>query len=442
MKFLFLSSSLLHSDPESNGGGGAILKQIGDKVGDIAKTNETLLKNYDQLSKDTKSAMEEFTKAKNRLDSIEDITRSLQKLNMQLSHERRMAFGDPVQRIAADPEKRTLLVAMIARSLGGEVLDACGKRVKEVAKQLSLVDGIAQRDLDSANTPGSTFLDTNQVETDLYDVLASFGAYRTLDVRRVSAKATEIRLRTARAAMTFIDEAAQIGADSTKAGSRVTVTPKKIAGLINVSRELLDDDAVGAVNELLAEFGESAAYRLDWAAFSADGGSDSTDGGFTGMLGGGGTDVTAASGNTTVATTDFEDWVAVVANSPAGILSRPCRWWMHPTILVKALYIKDSNGRPIFNTAIEAPSSGSIGSILGFPTTMVPAAPSTDSAGARVAAFGDPFGVGVRIRRDMAFDRSEHFAFDTDEISFRATMRAAIKVKIATSIQVLKTAAS
>lgn len=430
-------SFLLDSNPDNHGGGA----DVAAAVKEIRDNTATLLKNYDQLSAETKKSMEEFTKAKNRLDSIEDVQRSMQRLNLQLNRESRMAFGDPVQRIVADKEKRELLVAMIARSLGGEVLEACGPRIRSLAKGLKLVDGIAQRDMDSGNTPGSTFLDTNEVERDIYDVLASFGAYRTLDVRYVSAKATEIPLKTARVAATFIDEAAAIGADSTKAGSRVTVTPKKIAALINVSSELLEDDVVGAVMDLLNDMAESSAYRLDWAAFSADGGADATDGGFTGMLAGAGTDVTAAAGNVSMATLDYDDVVAVLANAPSGILTRMCKWWLHPTILVKLLKIKDLSGRPIFNTAIEAPSLGSIGSILGYPVVPVHAAPTTDSAGARVMAFGDPNATAVRIRRDIRFDRSEHYAFNTDEITFRSTMRAAIRVKIATGVQVLKLAA-
>lgn len=416
---------LFDSNPDANGGG---IGEVLSAVKDIRNDQETLLKNYDQLTKETKSAMEEFTKAKNRLDSIEDVTRSLQKLNMQLNREKRLAFGDPVARIAQDPEKRNLFVARIAKDL--HILDACGPKIRAIAK-----------DLDSGNTPGSTMVANNEIEQDIYSVLANFGAYRTVDVRMIGAKATEISVKSARAAMAFVDEAAEIGADSTKAGSKVTITPKKIAGLISASRELLEDDVIGVVQDILNDFAESAAYKLDWITFAADGGADATDGGFTGMFTGG-TAVTAASGNVSLATTDYEDVVAVLANAPAGILSRMCKWWIHPTIIVKLLKIKDSNGRPIFNTAIEAPSYGSIGSILGFPVVPVPAAPSSDTTSALVAAFGDPMAMAVRMRSDIAFDRSEHFAFNTDEITFRAVLRAGAKIKAATGIQVLKLAAS
>ena len=330
----------------------AIQKQILDGVNEVKASNETLIKNYDQLSGETKKAMEEFTKASKRLDSVEDITNSMRKLQAHLTLERRSAFGSPAARIARDPEKRKLFIARMCKSL--DIVHAAPAEIKAICK-----------DLDSGNTPGSTYGANNELEQDIYDLLASYGAFRAFDVRMIGAKVTEVRLKTARVAAVFIDEAAAIGADSTKAGSKVTCTPGKIAALISVSSELLEDDVGGLVEDVLNDMAESIAFRIDWICTAADGGADSTDGGFTGILGGGGTARVAASGNVSVATLDYEDVLACVVNLPVGLLQRGgAKWFLNPTILAKMLYIKDGNGRPIFNTAIEAPSFGSIGTIL------------------------------------------------------------------------------
>ncbi len=119
------------------------------------------------------------------------------------------------------------------------------------------------------------------------------------------------------------------------------------------------------------------------------------------------------------------------------MLQRAARWWLHPTLLAAAIGVKDGNGRPIFQTALEAPSFGGIGSIFGFPVTLVGAAPSTNSASQKIACFGDPKAQAIRIRRDLRVDRSEQWAFDTDEITFRGTLRAASKTRLATAITVL-----
>ena len=417
-------------------------KAAAKTLSSIAEQNETLVKNYDQLSASTKKAMEDLTALKNKQDGdIQGISNAIAKLNLNIAHERRSAFGNPVDRITRDSEKRNLFVAMLAKTLGSDVLDACGPRIREAAKHLRVIEGMARRDVDTTGTPGSVFIDTNEVERDVYDLLATYGAYRTVDFRTIGAKTTEIPLKTARTAMAFVDEAATISADSTKAGSRITLTPKKIAGLISASAELLEDDVIGVVQDILNDFAESTAQKLDHITFAATGTADSNDGSFTGMFTGG-TAVTAASGNVSVATLDYEDVVKVVASAPVGILQRMCKWWIHPTILTKLLYIKDSNGRAIFNTAIESPSAGAIGTILGFPVVLVANAPSTDSTSSLLAAFGDPMAMATRLRRDLRIDRSEHFAFNTDEITFRATLRAGAKIKAATGIQVLKTAAS
>lgn len=420
---------LFDSDPDKHGGG---LDAVLGAVKDVKNNQEKLLANYDQLDASTKKTMEELTTLKNQQADFATMLASMKKLRANLDNESRMAFGNPGMRIAANEEKRNLVLASIMKQL-----DANGRLS---ARMRDTLGGI-QKDLDTANTPGSTMTNLGALETEIYDVLSSYGAFSTLDYRTFVGKSVKLPIKTARAAFGWGAEAGTISADSTKAGTSVTLTPKKSSCLLSISSELLEEDAVGVVADTVNDFQEGAAYALDWISFSADGTDDATDGAFTGLFEAG-TQVTAASGNVSVATLDFDDFVKTVANAPAGILRRRCRWWIHPTILVKLLYIKDSNGRPIFNTAIEAPAMGSIGTILGFPVTMVDAAPSTDSTSSKIAAFGDPMGFAVRVRRVLEITRSEHFAFDTDEISYRAILRAASAIKRATAIQVLKTAAS
>lgn len=405
-------------------------KEILDSLKSLEDQNTQLLKNCSQLDASTKKAMEDFDKACKRLDSVEDVVKGFNKLQRHLALERRQAFTSPAKRIAYDAEKRDVFLARMCKSL--EIESKAPERIRSICK-----------DLDNANTPGSTYIANNELERDIYDLLATYGVYAQFDTRMIGASASEIRLKTARVAAVFVDEAATMGADATKAGSKVAVTPKKIGALISVSSELLQDDIGGLVEDVLNDIAESIAYRIDWIAITADGGADSTDGGFTGIMGGGGTDRTAASGNVSMATLDYEDVLACVTNLPVGLLQRgTAKWLMSPTVLSKMMLIKDGNGRPIFHSALEAPSYGSIGTILGFPVVTSAVCPTTDSAGSRMAAFGDFMAMGVRIRRGIEFGRSDQWAFDTDEITFRGTARAGIKVKAATAFQVLKTAAS
>jgi HK97 family phage major capsid protein len=109
-------------------------------------------------------------------------------------------------------------------------------------------------------------------------------------------------------------------------------------------------------------------------------------------------------------------------------------------MLVRLMSIKDNNGRPIFLGALEAPSYGAIGTILGYPVVPVMAAPNTDGAGVLVAAFGDRNGQVVGVRDDFAFEASDHYRWNTLERSFRAYGRAATGCRQANAFAILQTA--
>lgn len=399
-------------------------------IGQVEKTTETLLKNYDNLTAETKKAMEELTTVKNSQQSQGEALQAIQKLQAGLAREQRMAFGNPIQRVSRDPGLRRLFVATMIATLGSEVRSKAHPEIQAVLK-----------DLDTGNTPGSTYIDNAELERELYDALLTFGAFRTLNVRSIGTKSVDLRLKTARALAVFVDEAGGITPDSAKAGSKANIIAKKIGVLLNASTELLEDDVSGVVEDIMNDFMEAMAYRIDYAAFAADGSADATNGGFTGMFNGG-TAVTADATRTSVAATKYTDWLKCLTGIDAAVLQRQARWWLHPTQLARALSVQDLNGRPIFQTAIEAPSFGAVGTIFGYPVTLVGVAPSEDGASKKIAAFGDPNAVAVRVRRQMTFDRSEHFAFDTEEITFRGTTRVATKVRLATAITVLNTPAS
>lgn len=404
------------------------LEQILKSINSVEEQNKTLLTSYENLDKQTKQVMEDLTALKNGGADYGAQLRALQKLQTHLGHERRMAFGDPVQALTRNPEKAALVVAGVARKLG--LLESCSKRIQEISK-----------DLDGGNTPGSTYIANAEIDREIFDVLMTYGAYRTLDVRTVGARVSEVRVKTARAGMKFVDEAATIGADAAKGGSKVAVPMKKIGGLISVSNELMDDDITGVATDIVQDFAESYAEKLDHISFAADGTADDLDGGFTGMFYGG-TARVAGAGGVSVETLKFEDWLACLANAPAVVLQRQSKWWLHPTMLARSLTLRDLNGRPMFQTAIESPSMGSIGTILGYGVVPVGNAPTTNGINAKIAVFGDPAGQAVRIRRELTIDRSADFSFDTDEITFRAVGRAGTKTRIATAFQVLTTAAA
>ena len=384
---------------------------------------ETLITNYDNLDKETKKAFEELTKVKNSAADLATTMVSLKKVQDALRMEQRMAYGNPIERLLGDPEKRERinLAVRMAMDNNGDFARRLAPRLKALGEDTS---------------PGSTLINT-QLAGEIYDVLAMYGSWNTLGVRRLGTKTTTYPIKTVRPVANFVlTEADTISDDTNKAGTSVDLTVEVIAVLLNVSLQLLQDAEFDVTADVLNDFTEAFNYRLDWAAFAADGTADATDGGNTGIFPFG-TEAEAAAGNVTVEATELEDWTRCLTTVSSVVLTRPARWWMHPYILVRALSVKDSNGRPIFLTATEAPTRGGIGSILGYPVTLVEAAPSTNAADSTVAVFGDPQAMVVGVRQDFTFEASDHHKWNTLQRSFRAYGRAGVKGRRATGLATL-----
>lgn len=393
-----------------------------------ATKQDELITNFDRLDASTKKIFDEVTTLKNKGNDLAALEIKISQALAALRNEQRMAFGDPIQRIARDEELRTRFNVAVRLAI-----DSQGDMRRLMAPQIKAIGEDAE--------PGSAYIN-DALEREIYDVLAMYGVWNSFAVRRVGTKTTKFPVKTARAAATFIltEGTGQIGEDSTKAGSSVSATLEVIAALLSVSLQLLQDSEFDVTADVLDDFAEAIAYKMDWACLQADGTADATDGGMTGIFAGG-TAVGAASGNTTIETTDFEDWTKCLVTIP-NVLNRACKWWMHPSNLVRALSVKDSNGRPIFLTALEAPTRGGIGSILGYPVVPCYAGPSTNTASSKVAVFGDPNGQVVALGKDFTFEASDHHKWDYLQRCFRGHARFANKIRAAGAFGVLTLASS
>ena len=404
----------------------AFQDQVLKGLGESAKTTDELVKNYDNLDAKTKAIFEDITKQKNEFEGltgqITNIEQSFKKLSLQLRNEQRVAFGNPVQRILADPEKKCLLNGMIRKALGAPL------------------SADHQKALGSGSTPGSTYIN-DSLDTDIYDSLGTYGIWNTFDVKTVSTLNNKFLVKTARPSALFFGEGVTITEDTAKAGTSVTCEAKGIKVVLSVPIELLQDSEVDLSNDILADFLEALAYRMDWACLQADGTADSADGSLTGIFAGGTASV-AATGNVSVETLDFEDYTKCMLTVDEGVLSRESRWWMHPRQLIRSLSVKDSNGRPIFLTATEAPTSAGIGSLLGSPVVSSFAAPTANSTSSKIAVFGDPKGLVVGLRTGIEFAQSNEAKFEDYESTFRGVARFGCKIRKAGAFAVLTNAAS
>lgn len=414
-------------------------KRVLDTVSGVKAQTETIEKNFAALDKESKDLADKFaTLSKNfegTASQITEATVALQKMQLKMANERRVNFGSAVERLSADEEARDII--------NGVIRQACRRQGVHVPMTEAQVKGAEAytRALSDAASPGSTYINA-QLLPGIYSTIAEYGVWNRFDVIPVATSSAKLIVDATDPTMYWTAEntAPTEGAIT---GSNVTATINKLIGWIQVSRELLEDAEIDLTAHLLRKFANATAYGLDWACLQADGGADSTDGGFTGIFGGSGTAAVAASGNVSVATLDLEDWTAAMLAVDAAVLSRPtAAWIIHPQMLVRALAIKDSNGRPIFLPSTDAPSLGGIGSILGFPVILAHGANATDGVSKKIAVFGDLMGQAVCLRKDFEFAASDQAKFTEDSVVFRARARGAAKTKKATAFGVLTTAAS
>lgn len=408
------------------------------RTDNIQENITKMLTDVDRLDKQTKDVLKDMETHKGAANDTAEKFNTMVKrfalLDARLKLEAKASFGDPIKRLTSNESAKTRLniAIRLAMRKDNDLVCVVNKIAEQSDESIRAdIQDTVKRALSGDASPGSTIID-DTLSNEIYSTLQSFGtAWNTFQVVPVSTKSNKFAVQTARPVALVLAENAQIVDDANKTGTSVTCEAKIIAALLDVSISLLEDAETDLSGNLMEDFAEAYGYRMDWITTQADGTADSTDGGYTGVFGGGATAAAAAGGNITVETTDLEDWMRCLLTVDPAVLQRAARWWMHPQIVVRALAVRDSNGRPIFQNALEAPSAGAVGSILGYPVSTVAAAPTTNAANAKVAVFGDPRGLVVGMRRQYSFENSDHHKWDYFQRSYRGVGRAGAKIRAA-----------
>jgi HK97 family phage major capsid protein len=422
-------------DEERTGYEKRVLDGLDDIRTNVKKQKEELLTDIKRLDGVTQKALEDLTKIKNETNaSVDSFTKQLAQVNRLLSQERRAAFGDPIQRIVADDDMRTRINLAVRR--------ACNKDGSLASVIRTMHDQAKVRGLTLDDSPGSTYLD-DTLNKQIYSLLAQHGAWNTLGVEPLSTRTTKFLVDTADpiAYVILPGGTRALADDANMAGTSTPIDAQLIGVLITVFNELLMDSEIDVAGRILRKFQNAVNYRMDFCAFAADGTEDATNGEFTGLFEYAPV-VTADAGHDSVAELEFTDFLKCLVGVQATVLTRAARWWLHPTMLARSLAIRDENGRPIWQTALENPNIKSVTGMLGYPATLVHAAPNTDGASKPVAAFGDPDGFAVGVRQSFEFAVSDDFKFSEYKRAYRGIARAAFLGRSTGAFRTLETAAS
>ena len=215
----------------------------------------------------------------------------------------------------------------------------------------------------------------------------------------------------------------------------VQLVAKKLAIATKVSNELLADNAISVADWLAQEYATEMAARVDDAFFNGTG--TSSYGGIRGLVQiDDGTHTasvsSAASGNTTVASLDIDDYLAALAKLPRYAIGTSA-WYMHPSVYHNSVQrMMLSNGTVGSanvgalaggNTAANL-AQGTPNTFLGLPVVWVLKMDATPTTGEIAAYVGDlSLSSIMATKNDMQIASSTDRYFEADQTAFRAVQR-------------------
>jgi HK97 family phage major capsid protein len=234
-----------------------------------------------------------------------------------------------------------------------------------------------------------------------------------------------------------------LGENSTITTSDPTATMvqlvlKKLAAATRVSNELLADNAISVAQWLVQEYGTTISGTLDDAFFngtgtSAYGGirglSQIDDGTHTASV------VSAASGNTSVAALDIDDYLKALASLPRYAIGTSA-WYMHPAVyhnsVQRMMLSSGTAGSGTIgalaggNTAANL-AQGTPNTFLGLPVVWVLKMTAAPTTGQIAAYVGDVSLSSIMANKgDMQIASSTDRYFEVDQTAWRVTYRVDI----------------
>ncbi len=391
------------------------------------------LRDLDRCTSETKSALDKLTTIKNRRSSEDEFARAIAVAARALALEHRLAYGDPIKRILNDPAKRAFINAML-RKIG--IPASRGRRDESTRLKLF---GEDDNSLGTAAAVGETVVD------ELFDLLALNGAWARLGVVPTFGKSSKFPVMTALPAGLFIPtEGGALNDDAVTAGTSVTGDTALCGALLTISNEWMQDASVDISDQFLEAFEQALNERLDYAVFQGDGTDDSTNGKITGIIPAVTTAATtlytAGAGETTVQAVTRGSLVGLISSVDGPAMQRGPRFFGHPNFVGPMLNISDDARRPVLKTALEEPSDEMF-SLCGFPLTLSGGLPSTNAAATKVLVFGAGRAYGVGLRKEFELQAAPHTKFNLNCTVIRALIRAGGKMRRASGMAVLKTAA-
>lgn len=234
----------------------------------------------------------------------------------------------------------------------------------------------------------------------------------------------------------WIGEAGPITASQPTFGL-LTLVAKKMAALVPVTGELLEDSSIAIANLLATLFAEAIAKEEDRVAFTG-----STVGGdpFNGILYDADVlSVGMGAGKTSFADVTADD-IASLVIAPVTAAAEGARLLLHRTVFNVVRCLKNDTGDYIYSQ----PGGNQPATLWSYPYSLTDVMPAiTDSAAdTPFVGFGNLKHLYIGDRKKMGIALSQHVGFANDLTYIRVLQREAIAVALGQAFSVLKTAAA
>lgn len=216
----------------------------------------------------------------------------------------------------------------------------------------------------------------------------------------------------------------------------LNLVAKKMAALVPVTGELLEDSSIAIANLLATLFAEAIAKEEDRVSFVGDTGSGDP---FNGILHDADViSVAMGAGKTSFADVNADDIASLVV-APASSAAEGARLLIHRTVFNVLRTLKSTTGNYIY----AAPGGNQPATLWSYPYSLTDVMPAiTESAVDKpFIGFGNLRHLYIGDRKKMGIALSTHVGFANDLTYIRVIQREAIAVGLGAAFAALKTAA-
>ena len=271
------------------------------------------------------------------------------------------------------------------------------------------------------------YLVPDEFERTLVEALQEENIFRQLaTIITTSSGDRKIPVVATKGTASWVDEEGAIP-ESDDAFGQVSIGAYKLATMIKVSEELLNDSVFNLEQYIAKEFGRRIGAKEEEAFFVGDGTGKPT--GIFNATGGAGVGITTAS-----ATAITIDEIMDLFYSLKSPYRKNAVFVTNDATVKSIRKLKDGNGQYLWQPSVTA---GQPDTILNRPLKTSAYVPAITAA-AKTIAFGDFSYYWVADRQGRAFQRLNELYAATGQVGFKATQRVDGKLILAEAVKVLQ----